>query len=76
MAAGAGKTLRQTNHRNDALARRVLVDMEGKTGANTKENTCEKPPAGHRHGGGLDDETTNTGMEGGNIYSPAKGEIV
>ena len=28
--------------------------MEGNTGANTREKSCEKPPAGHRHGGGLD----------------------
>ena len=39
------------------MARRTLVDMEGDTGANTKEKSCEKPPAGHRQGGGLDEET-------------------
>ena len=42
------------------MARRALVDMEGNTGANTGEKSCEKPPAGHRQGGGLDEETTNT----------------
>ena len=34
--------------------------MEGNTGANTREKLCEKPPAGHRRGGGSDEETTNT----------------
>ena len=57
---GAGKARRQTNHRKGTMARRALVDMEGNTGANTREKSCEKPPAGHRHGGGLDEETTNT----------------
>ena len=57
---GAGKALRQTNHRKGTMARRALVDLEGNTGANARENSCEKPPAGHRHGGGLDEETTNT----------------
>ena len=42
------------------MARRALLDMEGNTGANTREKSCEKPPAGHRQGGGLDEETTNT----------------
>ena len=56
----AGKALRQTNHRKGTMARRALVNMEGNTGANTREKSCEKPPAGHRHGGGLDEETTNT----------------
>ena len=54
------KALRQTNHRKGTMARRALVDMEGDTGANTREKSCEKPPAGHRQGGGLDEETTNT----------------
>ena len=57
---GAGKALRQTNHRKGTMARRALVDVEGNTGANTREKSCEKPPAGHRHGGRLDEETTNT----------------
>ena len=57
---GARKALRQTNHRKGTMARRALVDMEGNTGANTREKSCEKPPAGHRHGGGLDEEKTNT----------------
>ena len=30
----------------------------------------------HRHGGGLDEETTIPGMEGGNTYSPARGGSV
>ena len=34
--------------------------MEGNTGANAREKSCEKPPAGHRQGGALDEETTNT----------------
>ena len=42
------------------MARRSLVDMEGSTGANTREKSCEKPPAGHRHGGRLDEETPTT----------------
>ena len=42
------------------MARRALVDMKGTTGAHTREKSCEKPHAGHRHGGGLDEETTNT----------------
>ena len=42
------------------MTRRALVDMEENTGNNTRETSCEKPPAGHRHGGGLDEETTNT----------------
>ena len=29
------------------MARRAPVDMEGNTGANTREKSCEKPPAGH-----------------------------
>ena len=41
------------------MTRRALVDMEGNTGANTREKSFEKPPAGHWHGGGLDEETTN-----------------
>ena len=57
---GAEKALRQTNHRKGTMARRALVDMEGNTGANTSEKSYEKPPAGHRHGGGLVEETTNT----------------
>ena len=70
---GAGKDLRQTNHRNCTMARRALVDMEGNTGSNKREKSCEKTSAGHRHGGGLDEETTNTcGMEGGRTYSPAR----
>ena len=42
------------------MARRALVDIEGNTGANTRDKSCQKPPAGHLHGGGLDEETTNT----------------
>ena len=57
---GAGNALRQTNHRRGTMARRALVYMEGNTGANTKEKSCQKSPAGHRQGGGLDEETTNT----------------
>ena len=34
--------------------------MEGNTGPNTREKSCEKPPAGNRHGAGLNEETTNT----------------
>ena len=30
------------------MARQALVDMEGNTGANTREKSCEKPRAGHR----------------------------
>ena len=41
------------------MARRALVDMEGNTGANTREKSYQKPPAGHRYGDGLDEETTN-----------------
>ena len=35
------------------MARRALVDIEGNTGANTREKSCEKPPAGHRQSGGV-----------------------
>ena len=56
----AEKVLRQTNHRKGAMARRALVYMELNTGANTREKSCEKLPSGHRHSGGLDEETTNT----------------
>ena len=41
------------------MARRAVIDMEGNTGANTREKSCKKPTAGHRHGRGLDEETTN-----------------
>ena len=51
---GAGKALRQTNHRKVTISRRALVDMEGDTNANRREKSCEKPPAGHRQGGGLE----------------------
>ena len=33
--------------------------MKGSTGSNTREKSYQKPPAGHRHDGGLDEETTN-----------------
>ena len=49
---GAGKALRQTNHRKVTMSRRALVDMEGNTDANRREKSCEKPLAGHRQGGG------------------------
>ena len=39
------------------MARRALVDMEGNTGADTREKSCAKPPVGHHQGGGLDEET-------------------
>ena len=42
------------------MARRALFHMEGNTGVNTREKSCEKPPAGHRHVEGLDEEKTNT----------------
>ena len=42
------------------MARRALVDMEGNTGANARDKSCAKPPAGDRHGGWFDEETTNT----------------
>ena len=70
---GAGKALRQTNHKKGTMSRRALVYMEGNKDANRREKSCEKPPAGHRQGGGLDEETTIPRMEGGNIYSPARG---
>ena len=52
LRGGAEKALRQTNHSKGTVARRALVDIEGNTGANTREKSCEKTPAGHRHGGG------------------------
>ena len=58
--AGAEKALRQTSHRKGTMARRALVDMKGNTGASAREKSCNKPPAGHRQGEGLDEETTNT----------------
>ena len=48
------------NTEKGTMARRTLVDMEGNTGANTREKSYQKPPAGHRHGGGLGEDTTNT----------------
>ena len=58
------------------MEKRALVDMEGNGGANTREKSCEKPPGGHRQGGGLDEETTNT-REGRwrNTYISASGEV-
>ena len=41
---GVGKALRQTNRRKGTMARRALVDMEGNTGANTREKSCENLP--------------------------------
>ena len=55
---GGGGRKRSTA--NQSQKRRALVDMEGNTGAKTREKSCEKPPTGHQHGGGLDEETTNT----------------
>ena len=44
---GAGKALRQTNHRKGTMARRAQVDMEGNTGAKSRETMgyggLEKP---------------------------------
>ena len=39
----AGEARRQTNHRKRTMARRALVDMEGNTGANTRDKSCLKP---------------------------------
>ena len=75
---GAGKAQRQTNHREGNVVRRALVDMEGNTGVNTREKSCEKTSAGQRHGGGSDEVTTNTRdgrwqhlqpREGGEVFS-------
>ena len=57
---GGSKGSTANQPQKDTMARQALVDMEGNTGANTREKSCEKPPAGHRHGGGLDEETINT----------------
>ena len=46
--------------RKGSMARQTLVEAKGNTGANTREKSCQKPPADHWHGGGLDEETTNT----------------
>ena len=70
---GAGKALRQTNHRKGTMARRAVVDMEGNTDANTRKKSCEKTPAGHRHGGRLDEETTKTQDGRWPHYSSARG---
>ena len=71
----AGKVLRQTNHRKGTsnIARRALVDREGNTGANTKKKSCHKSPAGHQHGGGLNEETTNTRDERWQHLQPRDG---
>ena len=61
-AGGAEKVPRQTNHIKDTMARRVLVDMEGNTGDNTKEKSCRSPLAGHRYGGGMDKKRQIPGM--------------
>ena len=43
------------------MATRALVDMEGNTGANTREKSCEKNlPRAIGVVGGLDEETTYT----------------
>ena len=60
VAGGAGKALRQTNHRKCTVARRTRVDMEGDKGANTREKSYQNLSAGHRHDGGLDEETAST----------------
>ena len=57
---GTGKALWRTDHRNVTMRMQAVVDMEGNTGASTREKSCEKPSPGHRHGGGLDEEATNT----------------
>ena len=57
---GTGKALWRTNHRKGTMTMQAVVDMEGNTGASTREKSCEKPPPGHRHGWGLDEEATNT----------------
>ena len=70
---GAGKALQQTSYRKGTMAGRTLVDMEGNTGANTRKKSCEKPPASHRHGGGLDKEKTNTRDGGWPHLQPREG---
>ena len=54
------------------MARRALVDIEGNTGANTRKKSYQKHPAGHRHDGGLDEETTNTRDERWHHLQPRK----
>ena len=49
---GAGKALRQTNHRKGTMARRALVDMEGNTDANRREKSCENLPQAIGKAGG------------------------
>ena len=46
LRGGAEKALRQTYHRHGTMARRALVDMEGNTGANTREKPCDKTSRG------------------------------
>ena len=65
---GAGKVLQQNNHRKGTMTRRALVDMEGNTSANTREKSCEKPPASHRHGGGVDEICGLDGKQKQNRY--------
>ena len=57
---GGGQEMLCGKPTTGTMARRALVDMEETTGANTREKSCEKRPAGRWHGGGLDEETTNT----------------
>ena len=49
----------QKRHPGKAKPRRC-VEVKGNTGANSREESCQKPPADHWHGGGLDEATTNT----------------
>ena len=49
---GQGRLYGKPIAEKGTMARRALVDMEENAGANTREKSCEKPPAGHRHGGG------------------------
>ena len=56
------------------MARRALGDMEGSTGASTRETSViPKTSRGPSACGGLDEERQILGMEGDITYSPAKG---
>ena len=58
------------------MARQALVDMEGNTGANTREKSCQQSAAGHWHRVGLDEETTNTRDERRHHLQPCEGGSV
>ena len=54
------------------VARRALVDMDGNTGANTREKSCKKNSRGPSAWRGVTKKRQILGMGGGRTYSPPK----